>query len=56
MKLTERQKMLLNIAIKNLDNLNHIVGIELHTDGLNYDECENDLSALAEDIKIEFEI
>jgi len=54
--LTKRQKMLLEVAIKNLDNVSGIVGIEQFTEGLRYDDADQDLSCLADDMKIEFNL
>lgn len=53
-EMTERQKMLIEITIKNLNNICHLYWIEEHTDDLNYDWVEQDLWALADDLEIEF--
>jgi len=54
--LTKRQKLLLKVAILNLEEINSINGIENFTKGLNYDDADQDLSCLAEDMKIEFNL
>jgi len=55
--LTERQRMLLEIAITNLDNLADIVGVEAFMQELDYDDNEDgNLSILANDIREEFKI
>ena len=54
--LTKRQKLLLKVAILNLEEINSINGIENFTKGLNYDDADQDLSCLADDMKIEFNL
>jgi hypothetical protein len=51
--MTDRQKMLLKIAIKNLINLD---GYDFPTVDLDYDGVENDLNSLAYDLAVEFEL
>lgn len=56
MKLTKRQRMLLYVAIDNLNEVSGIYGVDGFTVGLDYSGTEVDLSALAEDIRTEFDL
>jgi len=55
-ELTTRQEMLLKIAIKNLENVSWIIWIDAFTEDLFYDETENELATLADDLRCDFDL
>jgi len=57
MNLTDRQKMLLEIACKSLDILgDYGISDEELSNILKYNSVEQDVGCLADDIRIEFEL